>query len=161
MLQEHVAHLTHNRSPDQVWIFYTLESPSSIKIGDIAPDLINWTATYRLDSDLVCPYAKFVQYAEDLKVSWPFYSAKSHFGVFSPRILILSVNAPERPAIQPHTVPNFCTPLFKPNSSNRLEQTKFDLNDFGVQTLKRPNRRAHKVNGGFLSKDSQVTIETR
>ncbi|KRX67614.1 Glycoprotein 3-alpha-L-fucosyltransferase A [Trichinella sp. T9] len=43
----------------QIWIFYSLESPlHSINLESLN-GLVNWTATYRLDSDIVAPYGKF------------------------------------------------------------------------------------------------------
>ncbi|KRZ80961.1 Glycoprotein 3-alpha-L-fucosyltransferase A [Trichinella papuae] len=43
----------------QIWIFYSLESPPhSINLKSLN-GLVNWTATYRLDSDIVAPYGKF------------------------------------------------------------------------------------------------------
>ncbi|KAL1231082.1 Glycoprotein 3-alpha-L-fucosyltransferase [Trichinella spiralis] len=43
----------------QIWIFYSLESPPhSINLESLN-GLVNWTATYRLDSDIVAPYGKF------------------------------------------------------------------------------------------------------
>ncbi|KRZ34254.1 Glycoprotein 3-alpha-L-fucosyltransferase A, partial [Trichinella pseudospiralis] len=47
---------SHHR---QIWIFYSLESPPhSINLKSLN-GLVNWTATYRLDSDIVAPYGKF------------------------------------------------------------------------------------------------------
>ena len=50
------------RRPNQIWIFLTLESPffSGIEIPlwhNISQSgIFNWTATYRRDSDVYCPY---------------------------------------------------------------------------------------------------------
>jgi glycoprotein 3-alpha-L-fucosyltransferase len=49
------------RPAKQVWIMYFLECPyhtQSIKL----PDVINWTATYRRDSDLVAPYERWTYF---------------------------------------------------------------------------------------------------
>jgi hypothetical protein len=53
----------HERDLNQVWILYMLESPQNTQwVSNYNHDLINWTATYRLDSDIVTPYEKFVSY---------------------------------------------------------------------------------------------------
>ncbi|KAL5005309.1 hypothetical protein ScPMuIL_018765 [Solemya velum] len=47
------------RTKDQVWIFFSLESPfATPKYAPIAR-LFNWTATYRQDSTIVAPYEKW------------------------------------------------------------------------------------------------------
>ena len=46
------------RSPNQIWIYYNLESPTNTYFEQSSH--FNWTATYRRDSTLVAPYAKFV-----------------------------------------------------------------------------------------------------
>lgn len=48
------------RPTDQIWIYYTLESPRNTYFSYVLTDAINWTATYRRDSDIVAPYAKLV-----------------------------------------------------------------------------------------------------
>ena len=49
--------------PGQVWVFKELESPyHSAAFPEMYKNIINWTATYRLDSTLVAPYEKFVPY---------------------------------------------------------------------------------------------------
>ncbi|XP_064480212.1 glycoprotein 3-alpha-L-fucosyltransferase A-like [Ornithodoros turicata] len=45
--------------PQQIWILHLLESPMHISIA-APPGVINWAATYRSDSVIVTPYAKFV-----------------------------------------------------------------------------------------------------
>lgn len=52
-------------SEKQIWIFYTLESPENTPSLILFKDTINWTATYRFDSDLVTPYEKFRSYSEE------------------------------------------------------------------------------------------------
>ncbi|KAK5646444.1 hypothetical protein RI129_004908 [Pyrocoelia pectoralis] len=47
---------------DQVWILYLLESPYHTPKLHLYDNIFNWTATYREDSDLVTPYAKWVYY---------------------------------------------------------------------------------------------------
>lgn len=47
----------------QIWIMYALEAPPyTPTINDKRKSFINWTATYRRDSDIVTPYAKWVYY---------------------------------------------------------------------------------------------------
>lgn len=50
------------RRIDQVWIFYLLECPLNSPPFKNLEHVINWTATYRHDSDIVTPYEKFVPY---------------------------------------------------------------------------------------------------
>ncbi len=50
----------------QVWIIYLLECPYHTERLQYN-DLINWTATYRRDSDIVTPYEKWVYYDENVK----------------------------------------------------------------------------------------------
>ncbi|XP_055357850.1 glycoprotein 3-alpha-L-fucosyltransferase A-like isoform X2 [Paramacrobiotus metropolitanus] len=52
----------YDRPQNQVWILSLLESPYHTRSFSHAQQLINWTATYRLDSDLVTPYGKFALY---------------------------------------------------------------------------------------------------
>ncbi|CAH1723483.1 unnamed protein product [Aphis gossypii] len=49
------------RSSKQIWIFFFLQSAyyAGFNIGN---DLINWTATYRHDSDIVIPYARWAYF---------------------------------------------------------------------------------------------------
>jgi glycoprotein 3-alpha-L-fucosyltransferase len=71
----------HKRDLNQVWILYMLESPlNTLWVSKYNYDVINWTATYRLDSDIVTPYEKFVSYnnhslviKNDNKVTQLFY----------------------------------------------------------------------------------------
>lgn len=48
------------KPPGQIWVIYLLESPTSTGEFHNFYDLINWTATFRWDSTIVTPYAKFV-----------------------------------------------------------------------------------------------------
>ena len=57
-----MSHLWHRRPGNQIWIYYNLESAANSPVASFE-NLINWTATYRTDSDLVTPYAKFVLYS--------------------------------------------------------------------------------------------------
>lgn len=49
-----------------MWIIYWLESPYHTERLEYN-DLINWTATYRHDSDIATPYEKWVYYDENIK----------------------------------------------------------------------------------------------
>ncbi|KAF7278084.1 glycoprotein 3-alpha-L-fucosyltransferase A-like [Rhynchophorus ferrugineus] len=54
------------RPMKQVWILYHLECPyhtQSVKV----PDSINWTSTYRRDSDIVAPYEYWMYYDPEVK----------------------------------------------------------------------------------------------
>lgn len=50
------------KPPGQIWMMYVLESPASSAKFHNVDDLINWTATFRWDSTVVTPYAKFVSF---------------------------------------------------------------------------------------------------
>ena len=50
------------KPPGQIWVMYLLESPVSLPKFHNVDDLINWTATFRWDSTIVTPYAKFVSF---------------------------------------------------------------------------------------------------
>lgn len=50
------------KPPGQIWAIWVLESPANTVDYGGPADLINWTATYRWDSTIVTPYAKFVPY---------------------------------------------------------------------------------------------------
>ena len=52
----------HHRLANQIWIMYTLESSLSLSIPQEANDKINWTATYRHDSELTAPYEKWIYF---------------------------------------------------------------------------------------------------
>ncbi|RWS26419.1 Glycoprotein 3-alpha-L-fucosyltransferase A-like protein [Leptotrombidium deliense] len=54
----------HRRPPTQVWILYLLECPLHTQNFHEAENQINWTATYRHDSDVVTPYEKFVSFGD-------------------------------------------------------------------------------------------------
>ncbi len=47
------------RFPNQYWVFFLFESPINSKVNTIFNGLFNWTATYRLDSDVYMPYLFF------------------------------------------------------------------------------------------------------
>jgi hypothetical protein len=51
------------RHPDQVWAFFSVHSPQAVGSDGTRYSrwnhLINWTLTYRRDSDIVLPYGEF------------------------------------------------------------------------------------------------------
>ncbi|XP_033226468.1 glycoprotein 3-alpha-L-fucosyltransferase A-like isoform X2 [Belonocnema kinseyi] len=48
------------RSADQVWVIYILESPyHPTALKNV---VVNWTATYRRDSDIVAPYSRWLNF---------------------------------------------------------------------------------------------------
>lgn len=50
-------------SSKQLWILFLLESPHNTQsFSSLPANVLNWTATYRHDSDIVTPYEKFVSY---------------------------------------------------------------------------------------------------
>ncbi|XP_012941941.1 glycoprotein 3-alpha-L-fucosyltransferase A [Aplysia californica] len=57
-----MSDLMRFRRPDDVWIFYELESPLVTFIPDKADGLLNWTATYRRDSTIVAPYERWLPF---------------------------------------------------------------------------------------------------
>lgn len=54
------------RSPNQIHMIYYLECPFNTLRTSVG-SVFNWTATYRRDSDIVTPYAKWVYYDEKIK----------------------------------------------------------------------------------------------
>ena len=52
-------HLKFPRSPHQTYIFFMLETPTNQGLIDVPPHFINYTITYRRDSDLFRPYGIF------------------------------------------------------------------------------------------------------
>ncbi|KAJ7390337.1 alpha-(1-_3)-fucosyltransferase [Desmophyllum pertusum] len=54
-----IEEITRNRLSPQRWIFYTKECPGVLPIGPRYDGMYNWTATYRLDSDLFVPYGSY------------------------------------------------------------------------------------------------------
>lgn len=48
------------RHPNQIWILFLLECPPHTQSFRNIRHAINWTATYRSDSDIVAPYAKYI-----------------------------------------------------------------------------------------------------
>lgn len=61
LYKDHFIHPGVQRPKKQIWIIYFLECPyhtQNVKFSDA----INWTATYRRDSDLVAPYERWTYY---------------------------------------------------------------------------------------------------
>ncbi|XP_049856040.1 glycoprotein 3-alpha-L-fucosyltransferase A-like [Schistocerca gregaria] len=61
IFRDFIPHTPFPRRPEQIWILYMLEPPVYGKRFS-RHDVINWTATYRRDSDLVTPYERWVYY---------------------------------------------------------------------------------------------------
>lgn len=57
----------HNRPKDQIWIMYMLENPYNTLTFQNFNFQINYSATYRYDSDIVTPYEKFHYINENKK----------------------------------------------------------------------------------------------
>lgn len=54
-----IKDIPSNRMSNQIWIWHNLESPLNTRSLIPFDGIFNWTATYRLDSDLPTPYGKF------------------------------------------------------------------------------------------------------
>lgn len=61
LFKDHFIHPGITKPRHQVWILYFLECPYHTQSVRFA-DAINWTATYRRDSDLVAPYERWTYY---------------------------------------------------------------------------------------------------
>ena len=73
---------SHQRPANQIWIMYTLESPLSMPFRQVADDTVNWTATYRHDSELVAPYEKWLYFNETQRKVSQLFSFFFSFLVF-------------------------------------------------------------------------------
>lgn len=65
LYKDHFVHPGVSRPIKQIWVLYFLECPyhtQNIKF----PDVFNWTATYRRDSDLVAPYERWTYYDDNV-----------------------------------------------------------------------------------------------
>lgn len=70
--------IPRNRTPNQKWIFFTLESPpySHFQGFNFMDNMFNWTMTYRRDSDIFIPYGRIIpkdartENATDLHLMW-------------------------------------------------------------------------------------------
>ncbi|XP_030763324.1 glycoprotein 3-alpha-L-fucosyltransferase A-like [Sitophilus oryzae] len=72
LFKDRVVQPPVDRPMKQVWILYHLECPyhtQSVKI----PDSINWTSTYRRDSDIVAPYEYWMYYDPECKALCCYY----------------------------------------------------------------------------------------
>ena len=68
MLQNWFQHPNHKRNPFQVWILFLLEAPPNTQAFYNLNHVINWTATFRHDSDLVAPYEKYFKLPESSSI---------------------------------------------------------------------------------------------
>lgn len=55
-----------NRTSSEIWIIHTLESPMAANNFQTLDNMFNWTATYRTDSTIVTPYAKWTTFADHI-----------------------------------------------------------------------------------------------
>ena len=62
----HDSHVTQ-RPPHQLWAQFQIESPAHSSM-QAPPDHINWTVTYRRDSEVVTPYFKFFFFEREVDV---------------------------------------------------------------------------------------------
>ncbi|KAI5722743.1 hypothetical protein M8J76_012938 [Diaphorina citri] len=71
VLFQNFVNLPSKNRPDQIWIIYELESPVHMvqMTGADQASLVDWTATYRWDSDIVTPYEKWVYYDERVRTN--------------------------------------------------------------------------------------------
>jgi len=76
----------HHRHPRQIWILYLLETPPHTQSFRNLHDVINWTATYRHDSDIVAPYEKyFTLYGDEGDLSNQDKRDSSQTATFTPK----------------------------------------------------------------------------
>jgi glycoprotein 3-alpha-L-fucosyltransferase len=54
----------YKRPPHQIWLLFIIESPDNTVTFQSANNQINWTATYRHDSEIATPYYKYFPYFE-------------------------------------------------------------------------------------------------
>ena len=66
VLLQHPTKPWTTRPPHQIWILFMLESPYHTPGLSAFSNVINWTATYRHDSDIVAPYERFTPYNENV-----------------------------------------------------------------------------------------------
>ncbi|CAH1785021.1 unnamed protein product [Owenia fusiformis] len=67
---------SHNRSPDQIWVFYNLEPAwvaNQLKHRLSGP-IINWTMTYYQHSTISIPYGKYIKFSDSEK--YPFLKSQ-------------------------------------------------------------------------------------
>ncbi|XP_052104016.1 glycoprotein 3-alpha-L-fucosyltransferase A-like isoform X1 [Mytilus californianus] len=55
-----------NRTSSEIWIIHTLESPMAANNFKNLDNMFNWTATYRTDSTIVTPYAKWISFKDHI-----------------------------------------------------------------------------------------------
>lgn len=66
LFQANGIYSVSRKPPGQIWAVFLLESPANTAQFTSVKDVINWTATYRWDSTIVTPYAKFMRYRNDV-----------------------------------------------------------------------------------------------
>lgn len=60
-----------NKTSTEIWIIHALESPTAPFTFHGLENIFNWTATYRSDSTLSVPYAKWVPHDKEGHISTP------------------------------------------------------------------------------------------
>jgi len=78
------------KPPGQIWVMYLLESPAYTGDFRYVDDLINWTATFRWDSTIVTPYAKFVPFpvsTDSMSVDQVFPATVKNYAVGKTRLV--------------------------------------------------------------------------
>jgi len=70
LFKDHFTTPTFSRPTHQLWMMYLLECPLHTQMFRQPANVFNWTATYRTDSTIVAPYAKW-QYFDDSVTQLP------------------------------------------------------------------------------------------
>ncbi|XP_050437650.1 glycoprotein 3-alpha-L-fucosyltransferase A-like [Adelges cooleyi] len=66
LFRHHYERPKHKREPNQIWIIYYTEAPySTAVIPESDRDMFNWTAQYRMDSDIPNPYGYWYAFDEE------------------------------------------------------------------------------------------------
>ena len=61
LFQSQLPEISKTR-PNQLWLLYLLESPYNTPSFKNSQNLVNWTASYRLDSTIATPYEKYIPF---------------------------------------------------------------------------------------------------
>lgn len=66
-----------HRHPDQIWLYFNLESPIVSPDYFLIGHVFNWTATYRHDSTIVAPYEKWAVKDDSILISRNYANGKT------------------------------------------------------------------------------------
>lgn len=66
-----------HRHPDQIWLYFNLESPIVSPDYFLIGRVFNWTATYRHDSTIVAPYEKWAVKDDSILISRNYANGKT------------------------------------------------------------------------------------